>query len=66
MVISLENRSFSLLFSIARLFVRTQFRVFKFLATIMTLRVLWLFLADDNGAWEIGAGVNRYNMPGIY
>ena len=67
MVISLENRSFSLLFSIARLFVRIPFRVFKFLAAIMTLRVMWLFLADDNGAWEIGARVDhRYNMPGIY
>lgn len=67
MVISLENRSFSLLFSIARLFVRIPFRVFKFLATIMTLRVLWLFLADDNGGREIGARVDhRYNMPGIY
>ena len=67
MVISLENRSFSLLFSIARLFVRIPFRVFKFLAAIMTLRVMWLFLADSNGAWEIGARVDhRYNMPGIY
>jgi hypothetical protein len=33
----------------------------------MTLRVLWLFLADDNGGREIGARVDhRYNMPGIY
>ena len=67
MVISLENMSFSFLFSIARLFFRVPSRVFTFLATIMTLRVLWLILADDNGAWEIGARVDhRYNMPGIY
>jgi hypothetical protein len=28
---------------------------------------LWLFLADDNGAWEIGAGIDyEYNSAGIY
>ena len=62
---------FSLLFSIAWFFVKIPLRIcsllFKFVATIVTLRVLWLLLADDNGACEIGACVDhRYNMPGIY
>jgi len=41
--------------------------IFKFVFTIVALRVLWLFLADDGGAWEMGAGIDwEYNMPGIY
>jgi hypothetical protein len=62
---------FSLLFSIAWFFVKIPLRIgsllFKFVATIVALRVLWLLLADDNGACDIGACVDhRYNMPGIY
>jgi hypothetical protein len=67
MVISLENKSFSLLLSIAWFFARIPLRFFKFLATIVMLRVMWLLMAVDNGAWEIGARVDhRYNMPGVY
>lgn len=39
---------------------------FAFWFCVVALRILLLFLADDNGAWEIGAGVDyEYNMPGI-
>jgi hypothetical protein len=62
---------FSLLFSIAWFFVKIPLRIgsllFKSVATIVALRVMWILLADDNGACEIGAWVDhRYNMPGIY
>lgn len=67
MVISL----FSLLFSTAWFFVKIPFKIgFSFVtfwSLIIGLRIAWLFLADDNGAWEMGAGVDyEYNMPGIY
>ena len=62
---------FSLFFSIPWFFVKILLRIgsllFKSVAMIVALRVLWLLLADDNGACEIGACVDhRYNMPGIY
>ena len=62
---------FSLLFSMIWFSVKIPFRIgsmiFTFWVLTVTLRVLWLFLADDNGAWEMGAGVEyEYNMPGIY
>jgi hypothetical protein len=62
---------FSLLFSMIWFSVKIPFRIgsmiFTFWVLMVTLRVLWLFLADDNGAWEMGAGVEyEYNMPGIY
>lgn len=68
MVISL----LSLLFSMGWFFiVKVPFKIgstiFKFFVTIVALRLLWFFLADDGGAWEMGAGVDwEYNMPGIY
>jgi hypothetical protein len=62
---------FSLLLSISWFFIKIPLKIgsllFKFLATIVALRMLWLLLADDNGACEIGACVDhRYNVPGIY
>ncbi|KAL7544365.1 hypothetical protein ACHAWF_007752, partial [Thalassiosira exigua] len=62
---------FSLFFSVAWFFVRIPFKIgsamLTFFATVVALHILWLFLADDGGAWEMGAGVPyEYNMPGIY
>ena len=62
---------FSLFFKLSWMVIKTPFRIgsmiFTFWVTIVALRVLWLFLADDNGAFDIGAGVEyEYNMPGIY
>ena len=62
---------FSLLFSMGTFVIKIPFRIgsmiFTFWVLIVVLRVLWLLLADDNGAWEMGAGVDlEYNMPGIY
>ena len=63
---------FTLFFTISTFFlVKVPFRIgsmlFTFWVSIVALRVLWLLLADDNGAWEMGAGVDyEYNMPGIY
>ena len=62
---------FYTLFSMIWFFVKIPFRIgsvlFSFWVMAVALRVLWLFLADDNAAWEIGAGVDfEYNMPGIY
>mmetsp|Transcript_10406 Transcript_10406/g.18731 ORF Transcript_10406/g.18731 Transcript_10406/m.18731 type:complete len:597 (+) Transcript_10406:64-1854(+) len=67
MVISL----FSLLFSMISFVIKIPFRIgsmlFTFWVLVIAMRILWLFLADDNGAWEMGAGVEyEYNMPGIY
>jgi len=62
---------FSIFFKLSWLFIKTPFRVASMILTfwimMIALRVLCLFLADDNGAWDIGAGVEyEYNMPGIY
>jgi len=62
---------FSLFFKLSWLVIKIPFRIGSTLFTVWTLmialRVLCLFLADDNGAWDIGAGVEyEYNMPGIY
>jgi hypothetical protein len=62
---------FSIFFKLTWLVIKTPFRIgsmiFTFCVMMMALRVLCLFLADDNGAWDIGAGVEyEYNMPGIY
>ena len=47
--------------------VRIGFAVVMFWAVVIALRVAWFFLADDGGAWEMGAGVDwDRNMPGIY
>ena len=67
MVLSL----FSLFFKMSWLVIKTPFRIASMILTfwimMIALRVLCLFLADDNGAWDIGAGVEyEYNMPGIY
>ena len=61
----------SLLFSMGTFVIKIPFRIgsmiFTFWVLIVVLRVLWLLLADDNGAWEMGAGSDlEYNMPGIY
>ena len=63
---------FSMFFSIVWfLLFKLPYRVcsmaLTFCVVLMCLRVLWLLLADDNGAWEMGAGVDlEYNTPGIY
>ena len=63
---------FTIFFTITTFFIiKVPFRVgsmiFTFWVSIVALRVLWLLLADDNGAWEMGAGVDyEYNMPGLY
>eukprot|EP00804_Cyclotella_cryptica_P010408 CCRYP_018149-RA/>CCRYP_018149-RA protein AED:0.33 eAED:0.33 QI:289/1/1/1/1/1/3/326/738 len=68
MIVSL----FSLFFSIVWFFcIKMPYRicstVLTFCVILISCRVLWLLLADDNGAWEIGAGVEyEYNSPGIY
>ena len=61
----------SLLFSMGTFVIKIPFRIgsmiFTFWLLVVVLRVLWLLLADDNGAWEMGAGSStEYNMPGIY
>lgn len=61
----------SVLFSMVWFFVKIPFRIGSVIVSVwlwvVALRVLWLLLADDNGAWEMGAGVDfEYNMPGIY
>ena len=68
MIISLFSLFFSLLWFF---FVKLPFRIGSTLFTLcflaVTLHILWLFLADDNSAWEMGAGVEyEYNMPGVY
>ena len=63
---------FSLFFSIVWFFfIKLPYRicssVLTFCFIITTCRLLWLLLADDNGAWEMGAGVDyEFNAPGIY
>ena len=62
---------FTLLLSIITFVIKIPFRIgstiFTFWIMIVVLRILWLLLADDGGAFEIGAGVHyEYNMPGIY
>lgn len=62
---------FSLLFSFLWFFIKIPFTIgstiFTFWVVVVALRLFWLFFADDNGAWEMGAGVEyEYNMPGIY
>ena len=62
---------FSLFFSMAWFVVKIPFRIgsmiFTFWVAVVALKLLWLFFADDGGAWEMGAGVDyEYNMPGIY
>lgn len=61
----------SVLFSMLWFIVKIPFRIGSVIVSVwlrvVTLRVLWLLLADDNGAWGMGAGVDfEYNMPGIY
>ena len=67
MIVSLFSLFFYLLGAVIRipyLFVKN---ILKFFLFVVALRILWLFLADDNGAWEMGAGVDyEFNMPGIY
>jgi len=62
---------FSFFFKLSWLVIKTPFRIASMILTfwimLIAVRVLCLFLADDNGAWDIGAGVEyEYNMPGIY
>jgi len=62
---------FSIFLKLSWVVIKTPIRIgsmiFKFCVMMIALRVLCLFLADDNGAWDIGAGVEyEYNMPGIY
>ena len=47
--------------------IRIGSAIFLFWALLIALRVAWFFLADDGGAWEMGAGVDwDRNMPGIF
>lgn len=68
MIVSL----FSLFFSIVWFFcIKLPYRIcssiLTFCVILISCRVLWLLFADDNGAWEMGAGVEyEYNAPGIY
>ena len=62
---------FSLFFKLSWLVIKTPFRIASMILTfwimLIAVRVLCLIFADDNGAWDIGAGVEyEYNMPGIY
>ena len=62
---------FSVFFKLSWFVIKAPFRIVSKILTfwivLIALRVLSLYLADDNGAWDIGAGVEyEYNMPGIY
>lgn len=63
---------FALFFSMVWfIVVGLPLRIFKTLLTLLVLGLsmglLWLYLADDGGAWEMGAGVDyEYNAPGIF
>ena len=52
------------------LFVRLPLKIFKTVLVMLTMcalvMLLWLYLADDNGAMSMGAGIDyRFNIPGI-
>lgn len=67
LVVSIVSMLFSIIWFFVKIPIRIGSMVFSFWVFIVALRVLWLLLADDNGAWEIGAGVElEYNMPGIH
>jgi hypothetical protein len=68
MIVSLFSLFFSIIWFICiKLPYRLCSLVLTFCFILMTCRLLWLLLADDNGAWEMGAGVDyEYNAPGIY
>jgi len=62
---------FSLFFSLVWFVIKIPFQLMKNAVMIaifaVTLKLVWLYFADDNGAWDMGAGVNyEYNMPGIH
>ena len=68
MIMSLFSVFFSIVWFV---FFKLPYRVCSTVLTLcfvlMALRILWYLLADDNGAWEMGAGVDfEYNSPGIY
>lgn len=68
MIMSLFSVFFSIVWFV---FFKLPYRVCSTVLTLcfvlMVLRILWYVLADDNGAWEMGAGVDfEYNSPGIY
>ena len=67
-VFFLVSTVFSLFFS---LLIRLPLRIFTtmfVMLTVCTLAVLlWLYLADDNGAMSMGAGIDyRFNIPGVF
>ena len=68
MIMSLFSIFFSIVwFVFFKLPYRLCSTVLTFCFVLMFLRLLWYLLADDNGAWEMGAGVDfEYNSPGIY
>jgi hypothetical protein len=67
LVITILSMLFSMIWFFVKIPIRIGSVIFSFWVFIVALRVLWLLLADDNGAWEMGAGVDfEYNMPGIY
>ena len=68
MIVSLFSMFFSIVwFTFFKLPYRVCSTVLTFFTLLMVLRILWFLLADDNGAWEMGAGVDfEFNRPGIY
>lgn len=68
MIVSLFSMFFSIVwFVFFKLPYRVCSTILTFCVVLMSLRILWLLLADDNGAWDMGAGVDYgYNAPGIY
>lgn len=68
MIVSLFSMFFSMVwFIFFKLPYRVCSTVLTFCIVLMCMRVLWLLLADDNGAWDMGAGPDfQYNAPGIY
>lgn len=67
MVISLFSLFFSLVWFVVKIPFKIGSMLFTFWVVLVGMRVLWLFLADDNGAYEMGAGIDyEYNMPGIH
>ena len=67
MIMSLFTLFLSMLTFVIKIPFRIGSTIFTFWVMIVVLRILWLLLADDGGAFQIGAGVDyEYNMPGIY
>ena len=67
MVMSLLSLLLSMVWFVVIIPFKIGSMLFTFWVLVIVLRILWLFLANDNGAWEMGAGVDyEYNLPSIY